>query len=90
MLRQHLPTLRLTRIRFTRCHLRRLPHPLLMLPTLILPPMRLIHQLFLTRFVMRDQLILTIADQFLPPHLRHRFAQQRPVLGVVPAQKRFV
>lgn len=118
MLRQHLPTLRLTRIRFTRrclrgfasigftsrctlhrftiirhpsrCSRDRFPHPLLMLPALVLAPMRLIHQLFLACLVMRDQLVLAIANQFLPPHLRYRFAQQRPVLGIVPAQEGFV
>jgi hypothetical protein len=52
--------------------------------------MCLIHQLFLARLVMRDQLVVAIADQFLPPHVGNRLAQQRPVLGVVLAQEGFV
>ena len=103
MLRQHFPTLRLTRIRLTSCRLcgfasigfgsrctlhrftiirftrrcssNRFPHPLLMLPTLILAPMRLIHQLFLARLIMWDQLVVAVANQFLPSHCGDGFAQ---------------
>jgi hypothetical protein len=42
------------------------------------------------RLVGRDELVLAVADQVGPAHGLQRLAQQRPVVGVVPAQEGLV
>src|SRR5690606_24020843 len=42
------------------------------------------------RLVSGDELVLGGADQVAAPHAQQRLAQQRPALGVVPAQERLV
>ena len=65
MLREDFPTLWL-------CHFAR---AFLVFATFVFAAMRFVNEIFFARFVVRNQLVRPVADQFLPPHFRDGFAQ---------------
>ena len=87
MLSQNRPSLRLIPLRlFPTLHSLSLnrfslpPHPLLraflMRLIAILAAVRFIYQIFFACFVMRNQLVLAVTNQFLASHFGNRFAQE--------------